>query len=93
MRTKGRVEEEISKLTLTSLAIFRPGLLIGREHDSRLGEVILSKIPLIPKISSSNAGRAMLEHSVKSVREQARGRVLLSHSDMIKGFQLGERDF
>lgn len=43
-RVKGDVEEAIKKLSLPSLHIFQPSLLIGSRKEFRLGETIMSKL-------------------------------------------------
>lgn len=53
-RVKGEMEEEISRLGFLSVGIFRPGMLLGKRKEFRLGELtgkILMQIfsPLIPK--------------------------------------------
>jgi len=44
LKTKGIIEEEISKLDFESISIHRPGLLIGPRKDIRVGEMIGQKI-------------------------------------------------
>jgi uncharacterized protein YbjT (DUF2867 family) len=39
-RVKGEVEEEISKLHLPALHIFRPSLLLGERQEVRIGETV-----------------------------------------------------
>ena len=64
MRVKGQVEEAIKQLRFPKLSIYRPGLLLNREHDHRIGEKIASYIPFISKIEAADVGRVMLEHAV-----------------------------
>lgn len=68
MKTKGRVEQSLKDLKLSQLSIYRPGLLLNRRNDSRVGEKIGSWIPFITKIESADMGKAMVEHAVKVVR-------------------------
>lgn len=68
MRTKGRVEADCKALDLPQLTIYRPGLLMHRRNDKRLGETILSCIPGMTKIESADMGKAMIEHAVHVVR-------------------------
>jgi hypothetical protein len=68
MKTKGRVEQALKDLKLSQLSIYRPGLLLNRRNDSRVGEKIGSWIPFITKIESADMGKAMVEHAVKVVR-------------------------
>ena len=86
MRTKGEVERDISTLGYQNLAIHRPGLLEDRDNDKRIGEKILSVIPFITKIPSSDMGLAMLDHAiVQSLTEATeKKQVILSNSDLIE---------
>ena len=40
LRCKGEIEDKISQLNFESLAIYRPGLLIGKRQDRRVAEAI-----------------------------------------------------
>ena len=86
MRTKGEVERDIKKLGYQHLAIHRPGLLMNRDNDERLGEKIFSKVPFITKIESSDMGLAMLDHAVKTCLENKPEKTeeLLSNSDLVQ---------
>ena len=66
MKTKGEVERDIKKVGIQHLAIYKPGLLMNRDNDSRVGEKIGSFIPFISKIESSDVGLTMLDHAIKS---------------------------
>ena len=46
-QVKGRTEDDAKALELRSLAIFRPGLLVGPRHEFRLGESIATRT-LVP---------------------------------------------
>ena len=65
MRTKGQVEEAIEGVDYHDYAIYRPGLLLNRDNDARIGEKIFGALPFIPKIESTVVGRVMLEHAVR----------------------------
>ena len=67
MKTKGRVEEDINKIGLNELAIYRPALLLNRDNDKRLGEKIGSFIPFIPKIQSIDVAKGMIKHCFYSL--------------------------
>ena len=64
MRTKGRVEVACKEIGLRQLTIYRPGLLLNRRNDNRIGEKIGSWVPFITKIESADMGKAMVEHAV-----------------------------
>ena len=66
MKTKGEVERDIKKVGIQHLAIYKPGLLMNRDNDSRVGEKIGSFIPFISKIESADVGLAMLDHAIKA---------------------------
>ena len=68
MRTKGRVEAACKEVGLQQLTIYRPGLLMHRRNDKRIGETILSCVPGVTKIESADMGKAMIEHAVHVVR-------------------------
>ena len=53
MKTKGQVEEDAAKIGLQNLIIYKPGLIVDRENDFRLGEKLASYIPGIAKINAS----------------------------------------
>lgn len=67
MKTKGRVEQALRGVGLNQLTIYRPGLLMNRRGESRVGEKIGSCIPFIAKIESADMGKAMVERAVKAV--------------------------
>ncbi|MBE7439768.1 MAG: oxidoreductase [Spirochaetales bacterium] len=71
-RTKGELEEELSKLNFQELHIFRPSLLLGQRQEFRLGErlagSLLSELSLVfqgplkkyKPIQARSVARAML---------------------------------
>ena len=58
-RTKGMIEEAVKGLNFPVYSVFRPGLLLNREHDDRFVEKIAQYIPFIPKIEAKDLARAM----------------------------------
>jgi uncharacterized protein YbjT (DUF2867 family) len=74
-KVKGEMEEALIKLELSSLHIFRPGLLKGERSEFRLGELVALKVldfinPILPAKFVSNV---VTEVSVLS-------EVILSHA-------------
>ena len=72
LKLKGEVEDALARLTLSSLLIFRPSLLLGKRKEFRLGERIgrLLMVPfsfLLPSrmkpIKASSVAKAMIEAS------------------------------
>jgi len=58
-RVKGEAEEEESKKNINYISIFRPGIILDRDNDSRIGEKIIAYVPFLPKISSKNIAKSM----------------------------------
>lgn len=81
MRTKGEVERDIKKLGYNHLSISKPGLLLNRDNDSRIGEKIGSVIPFITKIESSDVGLAMLDHAITSCLVKSEDKQINSFSN------------
>ena len=46
------------------MIIYKPGLIIGRDNDFRLGEKIASYIPGISKINASELALAIFKHAL-----------------------------
>ncbi|MCG8579625.1 MAG: oxidoreductase [Bacteroidales bacterium] len=47
LRTKGQMEQAISGLTIPSVQIFRPSLLLGQRNEFRLAEKVSEKVMLL----------------------------------------------
>jgi len=68
MRAKGKTEESLRGFNFPHLSLIRPAAIVNLRNDYRLGEVIVGKIPLIPKIECRDIAIAMrieaeLQHS------------------------------
>ena len=82
MKTKGEVERDIVKVGIPHLAIYKPGLLLNRDNDNRIGEKIGSFVPFIPKIESADVGLCMLDKAIKSCLDKHQGPIeLVSHAE------------
>ena len=81
MRTKGEVERDILKVGIPHLTIYKPGLLLNRDNDERIGEKIFSHVPLITKIESSDVGLCMLDQAIKACQERQPRVEIMSNSD------------
>ena len=53
-RVKGEAEEECLKKNVNYISILRPGIILNRDNDDRLGEKIIAYIPFLPKITSKD---------------------------------------
>ena len=86
-RVKGEAEEEESKKNINYISIFRPGIILDRDNDSRLGESIIAYVPFLPKISSKNIAKSMF---LDDIAYQSKGKneekivKKISNSDMIE---------
>mmetsp|Transcript_18133 Transcript_18133/g.30980 ORF Transcript_18133/g.30980 Transcript_18133/m.30980 type:complete len:96 (+) Transcript_18133:448-735(+) len=70
MRTKARVERDIvEQAKIPHMAIYKPGLLLNRDNDFRVGEKLASFIPFVDtKIESADLAKAMLSHAFESLK-------------------------
>lgn len=69
-RTKGAAERDITQARADrGLIIYRPGLLLNRRNDERLGEKIGAYIPFLAKIEAKDMGQAMIEGAVRQIEE------------------------
>ena len=59
LRIKGEAEEEELKKNINYITIFRPGMLLNRDNDYRIGESFASWIPFTPKVDVKVLARAM----------------------------------
>jgi len=71
-RTKGKLEEELAKLSFDHISIMKPGIILGNRKESRIGEKIAKSIfsiisPLLfgslakyKSIHASNISKAMI---------------------------------
>ena len=54
------MEDEIKKnADIPHISIFKPGAIINRSNDFRLGEFFLKFFPFISKIESKDVGKSM----------------------------------
>lgn len=63
-KVKGRADEECLKRNINCISIFRPGAILDRDNDHRLGEAMLKFVPFIDKIRSTNLARAIYNESI-----------------------------
>ena len=80
LRTKGIVEDKISKLDFPSLSIHRPGLLIGPRKEMRLAEFLGQKIyPLINFFLLGNLSK------FKCIKAEVLARAMIKYSGLEQG--------
>lgn len=91
-KTKGLIEKDISEISLNHLSIVRPGIILGKRNESRVGEKI-GKIlfSLIDKflfgsyskyksISADNISKAM----IYQITDSSPGVNILEYNELIK---------
>ena len=67
------------------ISIHRPGIILNRENDDRIGEKIISYIPFLPKITSKDIAMSMLMDDLDYQKGQKEKKaVRIPHSDMEK---------
>ena len=82
-RVKGEAEEECLKKNVNYVSILRPGIILNRENDDRLGEKIIAYIPFLPKITSKDIAMAMLVDDLDYQQgKKEKKAVRISHAEM-----------
>jgi uncharacterized protein YbjT (DUF2867 family) len=89
-RVKGEMERDLQQLGFETLAIFRPGLLMGPRKEKRTGEAIARKLfaiinPILPSaykgVQAESVAQAMLHSSISL----GVGFIVLENKDLIQG--------
>tara|TARA_B100000941_G_scaffold285336_1_gene257235 strand:- start:57 stop:713 length:657 start_codon:yes stop_codon:yes gene_type:complete len=74
---KGEIDEEVSKIGIDSLSIFRPSLLLGKRNENRFGEKLAQQVmplfsPLMPEdyrpIRAEFVASSMHKISMKNIK-------------------------
>ena len=82
-RVKGEAEEECLKKNVNYISILRPGIILNRDNDDRLGEKIIAYIPFLPKITSKDIAMSMLMDDLEYQQgKKEKKAVRISHSEM-----------
>ena len=77
LNLKGEIDDEVSKIGIDSLSIFRPSLLLGNRKEFRGGEKIAQYIMplfsfLMPRIyrpiNAKKVAKSMIEYSKKPIK-------------------------
>ena len=63
-KVKGMAEEAIKKIGFPFVSIFRPGVLLNRNNDSRFGEKLAGMIPFLDKIEVKILAEKMMKECV-----------------------------
>ena len=54
VRVKGQADDDILKIDLPSISVYRPGSILDRDNDCRWVEKIMRFVPFLDKISCRN---------------------------------------
>ena len=82
-RVKGEAEEECLKKNVNYVSILKPGIILNRDNDGRIGEKIISYIPFLPKITSKDIAMSMLMDDLEYQQgKKEKKAVRISHSEM-----------
>ena len=82
-RVKGEAEEECLKKNVNYVSILKPGIILNRDNDDRIGEKIIAYIPFLPKITSKDIAMSMLMDDLEyQQRKKEKKAVRISHSEM-----------
>ena len=86
MRVKGEAEEEEMKKNVDYITIFKPGMILNRDNDSRLGENFASWIPFVPKIDVKVLARAMYLNDIQyqKLEVKEKKKVKFENNDILK---------
>jgi len=80
LRVKGRVEDDLKKLDISNLSIFKPGFIADRDNDSRCGEGFAKYFCCcFPNISSRNLALGLYNESI-SINNKSNNDVGLSRT-------------
>lgn len=91
LQLKGKTENSIKKLPFQSISIFRPGQLLGKRNESRMGERILQPVTkilsyflfgLLKKYRSINA-KDVAKAMVKASKQDSEGVHYFEYPQMI----------
>ena len=71
------------KKNVNYISILKPGIILNRDNDDRLGEKVIAYIPFLPKITSKDIAMSMLVDDLEYQRGQKEKKAIrISHSEM-----------
>lgn len=86
-RVKGQVEQQLKELDFTTLAIYRPSLLLGHRKERRPGERVAAGVarllnPLLPTPLKAVQARVVAQAMIREARQARAGTLVLSNRDI-----------
>ena len=84
-RVKGEAEDEIAKKNVNYITIMKPGIILERDNDDRLGEKVIQWVPFIPKIKTKDIAKALVFDDLQFQKAPPSGTkvVKMSNSEML----------
>ena len=91
-KTKGLIERDISKISLNHLSIVKPGIILGKRNESRVGEkigkilfylidkLLFGRFSKYKSISATNISKAMIYQVINSNS----GTNILEYNELMK---------
>jgi oxidoreductase len=85
MKTKGQADEDVMKLDIPSINIYRPGVLVDRDNDFRIGEKIISFIPFVPQVTTEQVAKVMAKDAENCLLNKVDlGKRIVEHKTIVK---------
>ncbi len=89
-RIKGELERDLEAIGFESLAIFRPGLLLGDRAEKRPGEQFAKRLfgainHILPRAWQGIPSDRVAESMLSAAAEDWKGKRIFSNADMIQG--------
>jgi oxidoreductase len=88
-KVKGQADDDCKTKNIPYISIFRPGVILDRDNDSRFGEKVLKFVPFIDKIKSHDLAMKMYIDSINYFKHKSLNlnkilKTIYSHSDILK---------
>ena len=84
MKTKGQCENELQKIPIENVVVYRPGLLVDRK-DARFVEKIGSWVPFLNKIKTEDLAKRIAAKTLADLQtSQKAGFKIIPHSEITK---------
>ena len=82
LRVKGQADDDILKIDLPSISVYRPGSILDRDNDCRWVEKIMRFVPFLDKISCRNLAVAIMNQDIYIHQKEINEKKIFLHSDI-----------
>lgn len=82
LKVKGQADDEILKTDIPCISVLRPGIILDRDNDSRLGEKIVRYVPFLDKITSKNLAEAIIKEDYYIHFNDIKQKKIYTHSEI-----------